>query len=54
MESSLNARQNGPVINLHVSRAQRTLDPAVSSELTAILGADAIAYSTLTKYLHPR
>jgi hypothetical protein len=27
---------------------------AVDNELSAVLGADAIAYSTVTKYLHQR
>jgi hypothetical protein len=54
MTLSLNVRQNEPEINLPVSRAQRTFARAVSNELTAVLGADAIAYSTVTKYLRQR
>jgi hypothetical protein len=45
---SLNVRQNGPEINLPVSRAQRTFARAVFNEFPAVLGADAIADSTIT------
>jgi hypothetical protein len=54
MTLSLDVRQNGPEINLPVSRAQRTFARAVYNELTAVLGADVIAYSTVTKSLRQR
>jgi hypothetical protein len=54
MTSSLSVRQDEPEINLPVSCAQRTFGRTVYNELTAILGADAIAYSTATKHLRQR
>jgi hypothetical protein len=54
MALSLNVRQNAPEINLPVSRAQKTFARVVYNELTAVFGADAIAYSTVTKYLCQR
>jgi hypothetical protein len=54
MTLNLNVRQNGRNINLPVSRAQRTFARAVDNELTVVLGADAIAYSTVTKYQRQR
>jgi hypothetical protein len=52
MTLSLNVRRNGREINLPASRAQKAL--AVSNEFTVVLGADAIAYSIVTKYLRQR
>jgi hypothetical protein len=54
MTFSFNVPQNGPEINLPSSRAQRTFARAVYDELTVVLGADTIAYLTLTKHLHQR
>jgi hypothetical protein len=54
MRLSLNVRHHGPQINLPVSRAQRTFGPGVYNELTAGLGPDAVAYSTVTNSLRRR
>jgi hypothetical protein len=54
MTLSLNVQQNGSEVNLPISRASRTFARAIDNELTAVLGADAIAYSTVTKYLRQR
>jgi hypothetical protein len=54
MTLSLNIRQNGPEINLSVSRAQRTFGPGADNQLIAGLGTDAIADSTGTNYLRLR
>jgi hypothetical protein len=54
MTLSLHVRQNGPEINPPVSRAQKTFDPVRLQRITAVLGADAFAYSTVIKYLPQR
>jgi hypothetical protein len=51
---SLNDRQHGLEIDLLVSRVQRPFGWPFDNELTAVLGADAIAYSTMTKYRRQR
>jgi hypothetical protein len=54
MTLSFNVQQNGPEINLAISRAQRTFARAVYNELTAVLDADADASLAVTKSLGQR
>jgi hypothetical protein len=54
MTLGLNARQNGPEINRLFLALKGLSAWTVCNELPAVLGADAIAYSTQTKYLRQR
>jgi hypothetical protein len=54
MMLSFNVQFNGSAINLLVSRDEATFGQAISNELVAVLGPDAIGYSTVTSYLRQR
>jgi hypothetical protein len=49
MALSLDVQQNGTVIHLALSYAQRTFARAVHGILITVLGPDAIAYATVIK-----
>jgi hypothetical protein len=48
---SLNVQFNGSAINLLVSRNEAPLGQSIDNDLVAVLGPDAIGYSTVTNYL---
>jgi hypothetical protein len=49
--SRLNVRYNGSKLNLSLSQQEGLSAQAIHDELVQVLGADAIAYSTVTCYL---
>jgi hypothetical protein len=51
MTFSLNVRFNGCAINLLVSRDKKAFAQAIHNKLVGVLGSDATAYLTVTKYL---
>jgi hypothetical protein len=54
MTLSLNVQFNGSAINLFISRDEATSAQAIYHEPVAVLGSDAIGYSTVTNYLRQR
>jgi hypothetical protein len=54
MTRQLNVRDNGFTINLLISHQQRTFGSGTHNQLVPVLALEAVASSTITKYLRRR